>query len=132
MPLRLARPPASDSWYALAARYGVLLAPLAYRAVVTRRAREMLERDDVWIDRHGVAHRVQGISPTYARAIIQLLEPQAPLLFAGARAESILQRAGQATGAFAPPPLRPLRALEPLEWLHDQPLVRALSARASA
>lgn len=107
-------------------------AMLAARAVKTRRTRELLRQDGVWMDRDGVVHRVEEMSRRYCAVVVRFLERRAALLHDGECAEWAFlpePNGEQASFDFHDETDR-LHAMDAAAWLDDQPLVRALRARA--
>lgn len=105
---------------------------MARRAAATQTMRILLDDGRWWTDREGRTHEIAVMDRRHAANVVRLFERRAESLHDGECAMMVLLRqpnGEQAMWDFEDEVAR-LYETEPLEWLRERPLMRALIARA--
>lgn len=114
--------------------WALMLRAMALRARKTAQVRALLHYGEAWIDAAGVRRPVAEMSPRYCATVVRWLEMRAVTLHTGeCDAMSLIPvPRGEQAGFNFEDELYRLHSAQPLVWLDQQPLVRALRARAGA
>jgi hypothetical protein len=110
------------------------LARLRDVAVITRPMREVLAREDAWVNKHGVKVPLHEIDQRYASNIVAFLERRAEVLHFGAMGEYLGWdcpfNGDMATLSWEQGMAEVMEA-SPEEWLSEQPMYRLIRNLAS-
>lgn len=105
---------------------------LARRAVSTEAMRTLLDDGKWWTDREGRTHVIATMERRHAANVVRLFERRAVTLHDGECAMMALLPAphGEQAGWDFGDEVSRLHETDPLEWLRERPLIRALIERA--
>lgn len=105
---------------------------MAMRVARTHATRERLKQAEGWTDSEGRWHPVESMSPRYCATVVRFLERRARWLHDGECSEALFMPTpnGEQASYEWEDAMHVLHAQDPVEWLHEQPLVRVLVARA--
>ena len=113
---------------------GGFVGMLAGRANQTENLRARLRQDTVWVDAEGVERLVAEMRPRHAANVVRFIERRARWLHDGACAETLFwaePNGEQAGYAFQDEIDRLFEfTSDPVRWVREQPLMRALCERA--
>lgn len=94
--------------------------------------RRRMRQEKIWVDREGNEHKVSEIEAGYAHNIMRWLERRAEFMYQGACAWFLfaLEPNGDMAQLAFEEEQNILFGMTALEWLHEQPLWRALDRRS--